>query len=78
MTTGTSATPGRPVDPLVAALAAMPDAVSRLLLEHEADAGGRCRLCGLGGQAGAQRWPCRLRELAGAAYDLIHRHPRTP
>jgi hypothetical protein len=54
-------------NPLVAAIALTPGLAARLLAEHVDDRTGRCRLCPLGGQAGYQRWPCRIHGLASEA-----------
>jgi hypothetical protein len=54
-------------DGLIAAFAQVPGLVDVLLAEHVDDGSSRCRLCTLGGQAGYQRWPCRLHQLDMAA-----------
>lgn len=53
-------------------LAKMPEAVARLRAEHRPDYSGRhCRVCRVGAQGGAHRWPCSLSSLAEAAQQLI-------
>jgi hypothetical protein len=54
--------------PLAAAIALTPGLAARLLAEHVDDGTGRCRRCPLGGQAGHQRWPCRIYD---AAYQAV-------
>lgn len=57
----------RVVRGLVAELERSPQLVDRLLAVHVPTADGRCRQCGIGGQAGHQPWPCRIQSYAAAA-----------
>lgn len=54
---------------MAAVLAADPTLVKRLLATHLADSAGRCRTCRDRDQA--PMWPCRIRELADVAQDLV-------
>jgi hypothetical protein len=52
---------------LAAAIALTPGLAMRLIADHFDDGTGRCCLCTVGGQAGYQRWPCRIHDAATEA-----------
>jgi hypothetical protein len=58
------------VSATAAAIAAIPGLAARLLSEHADDGSGRCRRCSMAGQAGRERWPCRIHTYAAAAAPL--------
>lgn len=66
------ATTGPDARRLAAELAPMVDVWQRLLAQHVADGGGRCRTCTQGGTGlPVVRWPCSLHGIAELAR---HRH----
>jgi hypothetical protein len=52
---------------LVEFLVHQPTAVRRLLVDHIADGRGGCRVCTVGAQRAAHRWPCTIHSAAAAA-----------
>lgn len=58
------------------AIADAPGLAERLLAEHADDGTGHCRVCTAGPQAGRQKYPCRLREIAEQANTLLPGGPR--
>lgn len=58
-------------DPLVIAIAAMPELVANLLRDHVPDGRGLCRACGLPGTGSPYLgWPCALYTIANSARNL--------
>ena len=58
-------------DPLIEAMAAMPDLVRDIQESHRPTPDGRCCICYAGPQGGHAQFPCRLHDTASAALDLI-------
>lgn len=56
-----------------AVIAQIPGLAHRLLVDH-VERAGRCSRCSLGGQAGRERWPCRLHTYAAAAASATAFH----
>jgi hypothetical protein len=56
-------------NPLARALSSLPEVWQSLLIEHEPDEYGRCRICRSSGTPGV-RWPCTLRVAAEDARDI--------
>lgn len=52
---------------LAAFLVSDPNAISKLLLQHENDGRGSCRVCTSGAQRGNLSWPCTTRRAAELA-----------
>jgi hypothetical protein len=58
-------------DPLIIAIAGMPELVANLLRDHRPDSYGKCKACGLPGTGTPHLgWPCALYTIADRARNI--------